>query len=176
MVHVLKIKYLYVALNIKQTVVNRKDVDVNERERLSNFTNIFIPQLYTYKQIKVKEQHFYCCFEFQSLSKVFNNEHASYPKMSVKQSLVSFEWYSLILLIIATSGLQYNKSFLNLPIMNLPVKMCENCIYRDVQKVFSHCNFLLYISYRTTFFKNIIPKSTLVRFWWFFYQQKREHM
>jgi hypothetical protein len=27
------------------------------------------------KQIKVKEQHFYCCFEFQSLSKVFNNEH-----------------------------------------------------------------------------------------------------
>jgi hypothetical protein len=47
MVHVLKIKYLYVALNIKLTVVNRKDVDVNERERLSNFTNIFMPQLYT---------------------------------------------------------------------------------------------------------------------------------
>jgi hypothetical protein len=40
MVHALKIKYLYVALNIKLTVVNRKDVDVNERERLSNFTNI----------------------------------------------------------------------------------------------------------------------------------------
>jgi hypothetical protein len=34
-------------------------------------------------------------------------------------------------------------------------------------------DFLLYISYKTTFFKNIIPKSTLVRFWWFFYQQKQ---
>jgi hypothetical protein len=54
--HGLIIKYLYIALNIKLTVVNRKDVDVNERERLSNFTNIFMSQLYTYKQIKVKEQ------------------------------------------------------------------------------------------------------------------------
>ena len=36
--------------------------------------------------------------------------------------------------------------------------------YRDVPKVFGHCDFLLYISCKTTFFKNIIPKSTLVRF------------
>ena len=36
--------------------------------------------------------------------------------------------------------------------------------YRDVPKVFSHCNFLLYISYKTTIFENIIPKSILVRF------------
>ena len=46
--------------------------------------------------------------------------------------------------------------------------------YRDVQKVFGHCNFLLYISYKTKIFQNIIPKSILVRFWWYFYQQKRE--
>jgi hypothetical protein len=37
-------------------------------------------------------------------------------------------------------------------------------IYRDVPKVSDHCNFLLYISCKTTFFKSIIPKSTLVRF------------
>ena len=37
-------------------------------------------------------------------------------------------------------------------------------MYRDVPKVFGHCDFLLYISCKTTFFKNIIPKSTLVRF------------
>ena len=42
-------------------------------------------------------------------------------------------------------------------------------IYRDVQKVFGHY-FLLYISYKTTFFKNIIPKSTL---WWFFTNKGR---
>ena len=36
--------------------------------------------------------------------------------------------------------------------------------YRDVPKVFGHCDFLLYISCKTTFFKNIIPKSALVRF------------
>jgi hypothetical protein len=30
-----------------------------------------------------------------------------------------------------------------------------------VPKVFGHCDFLLYISCKTTFFKNIIPKSTL---------------
>ena len=35
-------------------------------------------------------------------------------------------------------------------------------MYRDVPKVSGHCDFLLYISYKTTFFKNIIPKSTLV--------------
>jgi hypothetical protein len=46
--------------------------------------------------------------------------------------------------------------------------------YRDVPKVFGHCNVLLYISYKTTNFENIIPKSILVRFWWNFYQQKRE--
>jgi hypothetical protein len=31
-------------------------------------------------------------------------------------------------------------------------------IYRDVQKVFGHCNVLLYISYKTKIFQNIIPK------------------
>ena len=47
-------------------------------------------------------------------------------------------------------------------------------ISRDVQKVFGHCNFLLYISYKTTISQNIITKSILVRFWWYFYQLKRE--
>jgi hypothetical protein len=32
-------------------------------------------------------------------------------------------------------------------------------LYRDVPKVFGHCDFLLYISCKTTFFKNIIPMS-----------------
>ena len=40
--------------------------------------------------------------------------------------------------------------------------------YWAVKKVFVHCNFLLYISYKTTIFQNIIPKSILVRFWWYF--------
>jgi hypothetical protein len=49
-------------------------------------------------------------------------------------------------------------------------------LYWDVPKVFGHCDFLLYISCKTTFFKNIIPKSTLVRFWWFFYQQNYSYI
>jgi hypothetical protein len=32
-------------------------------------------------------------------------------------------------------------------------------IYRDVQKVFGHCNVLLYISYKTKIFQNIIKYS-----------------
>ena len=36
--------------------------------------------------------------------------------------------------------------------------------YRDVPKVFGHCNVLLYISYKTTIFENIIPKSFLFDF------------
>ena len=55
------------------------DIDVSEYERLSNNT------LGT--KIKVKEQHFYCCSTLHSNSKVFNNEHNSYPKMSVKRPL-----------------------------------------------------------------------------------------
>jgi hypothetical protein len=47
-------------------------------------------------------------------------------------------------------------------------------LYIYVPKVFGHCSFLLYISYKTPIFENFIPKSILVRFWWNFYQQKRE--
>ena len=46
-------------------------------------------------------------------------------------------------------------------------------MYRDVPKVFGHCDFLLYISCKTTFFKNIIPKSTLVDFDDFFTNKNR---
>ena len=48
-------------------------------------------------------------------------------------------------------------------------------MYRDVPKVFGHCDFLLYISCKTTFFKNIviIPKSTLVDFEDFFTNKNR---
>jgi hypothetical protein len=56
----------------------------------------------------------------------------------------------------------------------LPAMLVKIYMYRDVQKVFGHCNFLLYISYKTTIFQNIILKSILVRFWWYFYQQKWE--
>ena len=58
--------------------ISKNDMDVNENERLSNFT------LKT--QINVKEQHFYWCSLFLSRSKVFNNEHSSYPKISVIRS------------------------------------------------------------------------------------------
>jgi hypothetical protein len=36
---------------------------------------------------------------------------------------------------------------------------CLN-MYRDVQKVFGHRNVLLYISYKTTIFQNIIPVNS----------------
>jgi hypothetical protein len=32
--------------------------------------------------------------------------------------------------------------------------------YRDMPKGFGHCNFLLYISYKTTIFENIIPVNS----------------
>jgi len=56
----------------------RKDMDVNEPERLSNIT----------LRHQVKEQHFYCCSTYHSQSKALNNELGSYPKMSMKQPLV----------------------------------------------------------------------------------------
>ena len=50
------------------------------------------------------------------------------------------------------------------PIFRLCVYLMKKKKYRDVPKVFGHCNFLLYISYKTTIFENIISKSILVRF------------
>ena len=44
-------------------------------------------QHYTWTQIKVKEQHFYCCLTFHSHSSIFNNELNSYPITSVIPSL-----------------------------------------------------------------------------------------
>jgi hypothetical protein len=42
-------------------------------------------------------------------------------------------------------------------------KTQHNNIHRDVHNVFGHCNVLLCISYKTTyFFQNIIPKTILV--------------
>ena len=43
---------------------------------------------------------------------------------------------------------------------NVVMSLTKAMRYRDVPKVFGHCDFLLYISCKTTFFKNIIPKST----------------
>ena len=45
--------------------------------------------------------------------------------------------------------------------------------FRDVQKVFGHCDFLLYISYKTTFLKNIIPSRLLFDFDDFFTNKNR---
>jgi hypothetical protein len=59
-------------------------------------------------------------------------------------------------------------SFLKL-LWNLHKSTTETC------KKYSVTNFLLYISYKTTFFQNIIPKSILVRFWWNF-TNKRENV
>ena len=44
-------------------------------------------QLYTQKQIKVQEHHIYYSSIIHSLSSVFNNEHDSFPALSVKRSL-----------------------------------------------------------------------------------------
>ena len=43
-----------------------------------------------------------------------------------------------------------------------------NLFLSSIYKKYSVTNFLLYISYKTTIFQNIIPKSILVRFWWYF--------
>jgi len=37
-------------------------------------------------------------------------------------------------------------------------------------------DFTLYISYKTTFFKNIIVKSFLNKFWSFLYQKKQKYL
>ena len=60
-------------------------MDVNEHERLSNIT---------FRQNNVKEQCFNCRFTVHSHSRVFNDEHNSYPKGSVKQPL-AFTWVVL---------------------------------------------------------------------------------
>ena len=49
--------------------------------------NMKLARLTLKTQIKVKEQHFYCCSTSNNQSRVFNNEHNSYFKMSEKQYL-----------------------------------------------------------------------------------------
>ena len=56
----------------------RKDMDVNEHERLSNCTH----------KTQTKERNRDCIAVLHfSHCRVFNNEHKSYPKMSVKRAL-----------------------------------------------------------------------------------------
>jgi len=59
--------------------------------------------------------------------------------------------------------------------MSFIVKFCvklPHYSYTETCKKYSvTVIFLLYISYKTTIFQNIIPNSILVRFWWNFYQQ-----
>jgi hypothetical protein len=59
-------------------------MDVNEHERLLNIT----------LRYKVKERGLYCCPTFHSHSMVFNNEHSSYPKISVKRPLAQYEYFT----------------------------------------------------------------------------------
>ena len=68
-------------IKLKEQLVVRKDIDVNEHERLSNIKLRY--------KIKEKEQGFYCCPTFHSHSSVFNNEHNTHPKMSLKQPLAN---------------------------------------------------------------------------------------
>ena len=72
-------------------VVN--DLDVNKLERLSKYN--------TWTQIKVTEKHFFCPSRFHSHGMVFNNEHNSYPKMSVKQPL------DLLIMLINTTSIHF---------------------------------------------------------------------
>jgi len=62
----------YDAYTVLFTLV-RNDMDVNEHERLQHHI--------TQKLV------LYCCSTFQSHSIVFNTQHNSYPKMSVKQPI-----------------------------------------------------------------------------------------
>jgi len=63
----------------------RKDMDVNGNERLSNI----IQKQCTLIQIRIKEQCFYCCSTFHIHNWIFNNDHNSYPKVSVKISFLT---------------------------------------------------------------------------------------
>ena len=65
-------------IKVKEQLVVRKDMDVNEHERLSNITCRHKLKL------KKKEQHFHCCSTFLSHSSVFNNRNNSYPKICMK--------------------------------------------------------------------------------------------
>ena len=40
-------------------------------------------------QIRIKEQCFYCCSIFHIHNWIFNNDHKSYPKVSVKISFLT---------------------------------------------------------------------------------------
>ena len=53
-----------------QTLPLNLCMNVNEQKIIKHYTST---------QIKVKEQHFYCCSTFHSHSRIFNNEHNSYP-------------------------------------------------------------------------------------------------
>jgi hypothetical protein len=61
------------------------NMDAREHVRLSNNT---------LTQIKVKKQWLYCCSTFHSSCRPSNNEHKSYPKMSVKW-LLDCSWTAL---------------------------------------------------------------------------------
>jgi len=68
-------------------------------------------QFYIQKQIKVKEDHFYCCSAFHSHSRVFNNVHNSYLNISSVND-------TLLLLLINTSCI----SVLKVHVLSLPVQ------------------------------------------------------
>ena len=52
----------------------RDDIDVNEHKRL-------LIQFYTQTQIKIKEQHLYCCSTFHSHIRIFINEREMSPRL-----------------------------------------------------------------------------------------------
>ena len=45
---------------------------------------------------------------------------------------------------------------------NVPMSVTKTMRYRDVPKVFGHCDFLLYISCKTTFFLKTLFQSRLL--------------
>jgi hypothetical protein len=64
-------------IKLRGDELERKDMNVNEHERLSNYS----------VRHKEKEQHFYRCSTFNNHSRVFNKGYNSYPKMYVKHPL-----------------------------------------------------------------------------------------
>ena len=66
--------------SIRDLVLVRKEMDVDEHDTLSNITHH-----------QVKKQRFHCCSAYHVHSMVFDNEQNSYHNMSVKRLIEEFE-------------------------------------------------------------------------------------
>ena len=104
----------YLLVSIYFHLLFRKDKDVYEHERLSNFT----------LRHKVNEQPFYCCSTFHSHNRVFYNENTSYPIMSVKRPL-DCRWAVLLILTDKSNATSGHLHYVN--------TWCKEFYFRDAK-------------------------------------------